>query len=130
MLETFAEVFIQAAQPRSAHAAVDAVKRSGLGWVNKLAAGLGHGRSLGVRALLENQIGRNLGSDLSEWWVSGLAVSYQARSGDIDWTSSLRVENISNQRDAGSVIVNEANARFFEPRSPRTWLFSIEGSWR
>ena len=66
MLETFAEVFIQAAQPRSAHAAVDAVKRSGLGWVNKLAAGLGHGRSLGVRALLENQIGRNLGSDLSE----------------------------------------------------------------
>ena len=66
VLETFAEVFIQAAQPRSAHAAVDAVKRSGLGWVNKLAAGLGHGRSLGVRALLENQIGRNLGSDLSE----------------------------------------------------------------
>ena len=73
MLETFAEVFVQATQPRSAHAAVDAMKRSGLGWVNKLAAGLGHGRSLGVRALLENQIGRNLGSDLSEGWVSAPA---------------------------------------------------------
>ena len=60
----------------------------------------------------------------------GAMLSYQARRGDIDWTSSLRVENISNQRDAGSVIVNEANARFFEPRAPRTWLFSIEGSWR
>ena len=42
------------------------MKRSGLGWVSKLAAGLGHGRSLGVRGLLENQIGRNVGSDLSE----------------------------------------------------------------
>ena len=46
--------------------------RSGLRGVNKLAAGLGHGRSLGVRALLENQIGRNLGSDLSKGWVSVL----------------------------------------------------------
>ena len=70
MLETFAEVFIQATQPRSTHAAVDAVRRSGLCWVNKLAAGLGHGRSLGVRALRKNQIGRSLGSDLSEGWVS------------------------------------------------------------
>ena len=55
-----------------AHAAVDAVKRSGLGWIDELAAGLGHGRSLGVRALLENQIGRNLGWDLYEGWVSVL----------------------------------------------------------
>ena len=70
MLETFAKVFVQATQPRSAHAAVDPMKRSGLRGVNKLAAGLGHGRSLGVRALRENQIGRNLGSDLSEGWVS------------------------------------------------------------
>ena len=72
VLETFAEVFVQATQPRSTYAAVDAMKRSGLRGVNKLAAGLGHGRSLGVRALLENQIGRNVGSDLSEGWVSAL----------------------------------------------------------
>ena len=72
VLETFAEIFIQTAQPRSTHAAVDAMKRSGLSGINKLAAGLGHRRSLGVRALLENQIRRNLGSDLSEGWVSAL----------------------------------------------------------
>ena len=70
VLEAFAEVFIEAAQPRPAHATVDAVKRSGLGWIDELAAGLGHGRSVGARALLENQIERNLGSDLSERWVS------------------------------------------------------------
>ena len=70
MLEVLAEVFVRATKPRSTHAAIDAVKRSGLGGVNKLAAGLGLGRSLGVRALRENQIGRSLGSDLSEGWVS------------------------------------------------------------
>ena len=72
MLEALAEVFVQAAEPRSAHAPVHAVKSARLSWVNKLAAGLGHGRSLGLRALRENQIGRNLGSDLSEGWVSRL----------------------------------------------------------
>ena len=60
---------MQATQPRSTHAAVDAMKRSGLSWVNKLAARLGHGRSLDVRALRENQIGSNVGPDLSEGWV-------------------------------------------------------------
>ena len=70
MFEALAEVFIQAAQPRPTHTAVNAVKRSGLCRVNKLAAGLGHGRSLGAQALNENQIGCNLGSDLSEGWVS------------------------------------------------------------
>ena len=72
VLETFADVFIQAAQPRSMHAAVDAMKRSGLSGINKLAAGLGQRRSLGVRTLRENQIERNLGWDLSEGWVSAL----------------------------------------------------------
>ena len=66
VLETFAEVFIEAAQPRPAHATVDAVKLAGMGWIDELAAGLGHGRSVGARALLENQIGRSFGSDLSE----------------------------------------------------------------
>ena len=74
VLETFAEVFIEAAQSRPAHAAVDAVKRSGLSWIDELAAGLSHGRSLGAQALRENRIGCNLGSDLSEGWVSARLV--------------------------------------------------------
>ena len=69
MLEAFAEVFVQATQPRSAHAAVYAVKSAGLGGIDELAARLGHGRSVGARALRENQIGRNFGSDLSEGCV-------------------------------------------------------------
>ena len=50
VLETFAEVFIEAAQPRPAHAAVEAVKRSGLSGIDELAAGLSHGRSVSLLA--------------------------------------------------------------------------------
>ena len=66
MFKAFAEVFVQAAQPRSAHAAVDAVKCSGLCWIDELVARLGHRPSLGLTAFLANRIGRNLESDLSE----------------------------------------------------------------
>ncbi len=66
VLEAFAEILIEATQPRSAHAAVDAVKCARLGSVDKLAAGLGHKRSLGLRTLRANQVRRNLYSDLSE----------------------------------------------------------------
>ncbi len=47
MLETFAEVFVQAAQPRPANTAIYAVKSPRLSWIYKLAAGLSHGCSLG-----------------------------------------------------------------------------------
>ena len=70
MLEAFAKVFVQATQPRTTHTAVDAMECSGLSGIDELTAGSGHGRSLGARALRENRIGRNLGSDLSEGRVS------------------------------------------------------------
>ena len=70
MFEAFVQIIIEATQPRPADTAVDTVKRSRLGWVNELSAGLGHGRSVGLQTLREHRIGRNLGSDLSEGWVS------------------------------------------------------------
>ena len=85
MLEALAEVFVQAAEPRSAHAPVHAVKSARLSWVNKLAAGLGHGRSVGARALRKNRIGCNLGSDLSEGCLrsaTNRSVLDQKRSND------------------------------------------------
>jgi len=42
VLKTFTCVIVQAAKPRSAHAAIDAVIGAGLGRVNELAARLGH----------------------------------------------------------------------------------------
>ena len=37
----------------------------------------------------------------------------------------LRLDNATDRRYAGSVIVNESNRRFFEPALPRTWLLAL-----
>lgn len=39
-----------------------------------------------------------------------------------------RVDNLLERRFAGSVIVNEANSRFFEPAPGRAWLIGLD--WR
>ncbi len=39
-----------------------------------------------------------------------------------------RVDNLADRRVVGSVIVNEANQRFFEPAPGRTWLLSARWS--
>jgi iron complex outermembrane recepter protein len=57
-------------------------------------------------------------------------ISYRKAFGGMNWTTSLRAENIGDKRDASTVIVNEANGRFFEPRPPRSWMLSLEGRWR
>ncbi len=41
------------------------------------------------------------------------------------FTQLLRVENATDRTYAGSVIVNDANSRFFEPALPRNWLLSV-----
>jgi iron complex outermembrane recepter protein len=37
----------------------------------------------------------------------------------------LRVDNVADRTVAGSVIVNDANGRFFEPGAPRSVLLSL-----
>jgi iron complex outermembrane recepter protein len=39
--------------------------------------------------------------------------------GDNGWSAFVRIDNLFDRRHAGSVIVNEANGRFFEPASGR-----------
>ena len=43
-----------------------------------------------------------------------------------------RLENLANRQVVGSVIVNEASGRFFEPAPGRGWLLSLRwaGQWR
>jgi iron complex outermembrane receptor protein len=42
----------------------------------------------------------------------------------------VRLENATDRRYAGSVIVNEANRRFFEPAPPRSWLAAVTVRYR
>jgi iron complex outermembrane receptor protein len=45
-----------------------------------------------------------------------------------DWRWRLRGDNLLNRATAASVIVNEANRRYFEPAAPRGWAVSL--SWQ
>lgn len=44
------------------------------------------------------------------------------------FTQLVRLDNATNRRYAGSVIVNEGNGRFFEPGLPRHWLLAVTAS--
>ncbi len=54
-----------------------------------------------------------------------LRAGFAQKSGDWTFTQLLRLDNATDRRYAGSVIVNEANKRFFEPALPRNWLLAV-----
>jgi len=42
----------------------------------------------------------------------------------------LRIDNATDRRYAGSVIVNDANKRYFEPALPRTAMLMLTGQYQ
>lgn len=61
--------------------------------------------------------------------VLNLRAGWQQRIGAWRLRELLRLENATDRRHAGSVIVNEANRRFFEPAMPRHWSLSLVASY-
>ena len=55
-----------------------------------------------------------------------LAVARAFSAGPAKLRAFLRIDNLLNARYIGSVIVNEANARFFEPAPGRSWLLGLD----
>ena len=61
------------------------------------------------------------------WGVASLrwSRSLDLGPGATRWEWLVRVDNLSNRRYAGSVIVNDANERYFEPGAPRSVLVAL-----
>lgn len=55
-----------------------------------------------------------------------LGARFEQVQGPWTWRQFLRVDNLSDRRHAGSVIVNEGNNRFFEPGPGRTLSAGVE----
>ena len=51
--------------------------------------------------------------------------TYANGPGGLRWEWLVRVDNLADRRYAGSVIVNDANERFFEPGAPRSVLVAL-----
>jgi iron complex outermembrane recepter protein len=61
-------------------------------------------------------------------WIGALRATHTTPIGNgrIEWLA--RIDNLGDRRYAGSVIVGDANGRFFEPAPGRTWL--LGATWR
>jgi iron complex outermembrane receptor protein len=62
--------------------------------------------------------------------VMNLRLAYTWRFGSWEATALARLENATDRSYAGSVIVNEANRRFFEPAPPRNALGALTMRYR
>jgi len=80
VFKIFLGVRIESTQPRAAHAAANQVEKPRLGWVDELAARLGHGLSLGMRNASQNTIALKLDSDLSAAIAKACALTLGAQS--------------------------------------------------
>ena len=63
-------------------------------------------------------------------WIGTLRATHAVPigTGRLELLMLTRVDKLTDRRYAGSVIVGDANGRFFEPAPGRTWLLSA--TWR
>ncbi len=73
----------------------------------------------------------DLGSDRApSYVVAGADVGYGVELASGQLRTFLRVDNLFDRRYAGSVIVNDANGRYFEPAPGRTAMLGVRWNWR
>ena len=63
------------------------------------------------------------------YFITAAHVGYVFVAGKWRLTTTARIDNLTDKKYAGSVIVNEGNGRFFEPAAGRTYLLSATGSY-
>ena len=64
------------------------------------------------------------------YFVAAMSAGYLWNVGPWTLDAFARVDNLFDRRYAGSVIVNEGNARYFEPAPGRTWGAGLTASYR
>ena len=90
----------------------------------------------GSRVTLEaRHVGRVMVNDLNTdaaaaHTLFNLGVQFKQERGDWTLREFIRVDNLSDEKHAGSVIVNDGNSRFFEPGPGRKLLLGLEAQRR
>jgi iron complex outermembrane recepter protein len=60
------------------------------------------------------------------WTTASIAARFKQDVGPWQWREFIRVDNVTDRRHAGAVIVNEASGRYFETAPGRNWLAGVE----
>ncbi len=58
--------------------------------------------------------------------VTNFAAGFTQLSGNWRFSEYFRVDNLTNRRYAGSVVVNDANLRFYEPAPGRNYVIGAQ----
>jgi iron complex outermembrane receptor protein len=91
---------------------------------------------LGFSATLETQGRAEIFADdrnsaaAAAFWVENLRLGWQQERGRWHYTEFVRVDNLTNRHYVDSVIVNDSNARYFEPDPGRTAMILFTASRR
>lgn len=99
-------------------------------------ASFGYAPPDGWRAGAElRALGNILANDANTAGAAGYAVmalqtNYVARMGRWEFNAFARVDNVFDRHIIGSVIVNEGNARYFEPSPGRNWTVGLGSAYR
>src|SRR3546814_4918971 len=65
----------------------------------------------------------------SDLFVAALSTGYVWREGPWQVRAYARVDNLFDRQYAGSVIVNEASGRYFEPAPGRNWSTGLGATY-
>jgi iron complex outermembrane recepter protein len=64
------------------------------------------------------------------YWVANFRAGFEQTTRHWRLSEFARLDNLANRAYVGSVIVNEANSRFFEPAPGRTAYVMFNAAWR
>jgi iron complex outermembrane receptor protein len=64
------------------------------------------------------------------YWVDNVRFGFEQDSGNWHLSEYASVDNLTDRRYVGSVIVNETNSRFFEPAPGRTAFIILTAGYR
>lgn len=100
-------------------------------WTGQKLDGGKQGKALGSQAGIElTQAGRLFANDSNTASAEGyttlnLKASHGWALGSGSLTTYARIDNLTDERYVGSVIVNQASSQFYEPAPGRTWTLGL-----
>ena len=72
----------------------------------------------------------DLGTDAApSYFVAAADVGYGFDVASGQLRTFARIDNLFDRKYAGSVIVNDANGRYFEPAPDRTLMLGVQWQW-
>ena len=84
----------------------------------------------GVELLYRSRVAVNdINSEFADaYTVANLVFGFQQKGAKWRLSEFLRVENVTDKAYIGSVVVNDANSRFYEPAPQRAILLGVQAS--